>query len=127
MANKAWYAGIRAFETTVDTGLLLSRGSINGPGQLDLIGYPAYESSDMDSALPNAAVNADNFGLLFGDFAQAYYIVDRVGLSIELVPHLFHRHEPAFRHAWVPRLVPYRWRGRQRRPSGATLSIPTAA
>ena len=90
VANKAWYAGIRAFETTVNTGSLLSRGSINGPGQLDLIGYPAYESSDMDSALPNAAVTADNFGLLFGDFAQAYYIVDRVGLSIELVPHLFH-------------------------------------
>ena len=44
----------------------------------------------MDAVLPNAAATADNFGLIFGDIAQAYYIVDRVGLNIELVPTLFH-------------------------------------
>jgi HK97 family phage major capsid protein len=39
--------------------------------------------------LPNAAVNADNFGLVLGDFGNGYIIVDRVGLNVELVPHLF--------------------------------------
>lgn len=94
VANIVWYNAIRAFETTINTGALLSResvaGTVGGPGMLNLAGFPAYESSDMDAVLPNAAATADNFGLLFGDFANGYYIVDRVGLNVELIPHLFH-------------------------------------
>lgn len=94
VANITWYNAIRAFETTISTGALLSgysvQGSVGGPNMLSLAGFPAYESSDMDSVLPDAAATADNFGLLFGDFAAGYYIVDRVGLNIELVPTVFH-------------------------------------
>jgi len=94
VGNVVWYNAIRAFETTINTGALLSResvqGTIGGPGMLNLAGFPAFESSDMDAVLPNAAATADNFGLIFGDLAAGYYIVDRVGLNIELIPHLFH-------------------------------------
>jgi len=90
VANMVWYNAIRAFETTVNVGSLLSTMPADYAGDFTLSGYPAYESSDMDSVLPNAAATADNFGLLFGDISQAYYVVDRVGLNVELIPHLFH-------------------------------------
>lgn len=90
MANMTWYNAIRAFETTVNVGSLISTAPADYAGDFTLSGYAAYEASDMDGVLPNAAATADNFGLLFGDYAQGYYIVDRVGLNIELVPTLFH-------------------------------------
>jgi HK97 family phage major capsid protein len=49
----------------------------------NLIGRPAYEASAMDSA-----VAANNQILVYGDFSH-YVIVDRIGMSVELVPHLF--------------------------------------
>ena len=50
-----------------------------------LLGSSAHEASAMDGVI-NAA--ADNYVLVYGDFSY-YWIVDRVGLSVELVPHLF--------------------------------------
>ncbi len=50
-----------------------------------LLGSPAYEASEMDGVI-NAT--SDNYVLVYGDFSN-YWIVDRVGLSVELVPHLF--------------------------------------
>ena len=90
VANMAWYNGIRAFETTVNVGSLISTNPAGFAGDFTVSGYQAYESSDMDAVLPNAAATATNYGLVFGDIAQAYYIVDRVGLTMELIPHLFH-------------------------------------
>jgi len=90
LANHVWLNAIRAFETTVNVGSLISTMPADYAGDFTLSGYPVYESSDMDAVLPNAAATADNFGLIFGDLSQAYYIVDRVGLNIELVPTLFH-------------------------------------
>ncbi len=90
VGNMVWYNAIRAFETTVNVGSLISTNPADYAGDFTLSGYQAYESSDMDAVLPNAAASADNFGLLFGDFMQGYYIVDRVGLNVELIPHLFH-------------------------------------
>jgi len=85
IANKVYYNAIRQFDTNGGAGLWERIGAAM-PSQL--LGYNAYESSDMDGVLPNAAATADNFALLFGDFSN-YVIVDRVGLSVELVPHLF--------------------------------------
>ena len=90
VANMVWYNAIAAFETTVTTGSLISTNPASVAGDFTVRGYAAYESSDMDAVLPDAGATADNFGILFGDFAQGYYIVDRVGLNVELIPHLFH-------------------------------------
>jgi HK97 family phage major capsid protein len=50
-----------------------------------VLGRPLYENSNMDGAL-NAA--AADYTVVFGDFSQ-YVIVDRIGATIELVPHLW--------------------------------------
>jgi len=47
-----------------------------------LIGYPANETSEMAAALTTG-----NTILTVGDFSR-YVIVDRVGMSVELLPHL---------------------------------------
>jgi HK97 family phage major capsid protein len=49
-----------------------------------VLGKPVYEASDMDSAVGTGTDNA----LVIGDFSN-YLIADRVGLSVELIPHLF--------------------------------------
>jgi HK97 family phage major capsid protein len=46
-----------------------------------------YENSNMDGRL-DAAATANNYLLLYGDFGQNV-IVDRIGSTLELVPHLF--------------------------------------
>jgi len=49
----------------------------------ELIGYPAYECSAMASALTTGQKI-----MCMGDFQQ-FLIVDRVGMAIDLIPHLF--------------------------------------
>jgi HK97 family phage major capsid protein len=48
-----------------------------------LLGKPAYEASEM----PDTPATGNKF-LIFGDFSR-YKIVDRVGLTVEVIPHLF--------------------------------------
>ena len=48
-----------------------------------LLGKPAYESSVMTSAL-----TAGSKILIFGDF-RYFLIVDRIGMNLDLIPHLF--------------------------------------
>jgi HK97 family phage major capsid protein len=50
-----------------------------------LVGKRAYESEDMDGTL---TALADNLVLIFGDFSN-YVIADRVGMTVEQIPHLF--------------------------------------
>lgn len=54
----------------------------------NLLGRPFVEEPFMDGSI-NPAVTANNYVLVLGDFSK-YIIADRVGLSVELVPHLFH-------------------------------------
>lgn len=87
MAEVSTYSKIRQFDTAGGAGLWEYLG--NGlPAAL--LGRPHVEEPNMKgfSELDDS-VAADNFLLLFGDF-QKHIMVDRVGLSIELVPHLFH-------------------------------------
>lgn len=86
VANKTWYNKIRQFDTAGGAGLWERIGA-GQPGQL--LGYNAYESSDMDSVLPDASATDTNYAMVLGDFANGYVIVDRVGMNVELVPHLF--------------------------------------
>jgi len=55
-----------------------------------LLGKSLYESSDMDaySDINAAETDGNNHILLFGDFKK-YVVVDRIGMSIEFIPHLF--------------------------------------
>ncbi len=50
-------------------------------------GWEVWENSGMDGTI-NAAATASNYVLLAGDFQQ-YLVVDRVGTTVEYVPHLF--------------------------------------
>lgn len=50
-----------------------------------LIGKPVYPNAAMDSTYGSG----ENYVALFGDMNAGYTIVDRIGLSVELIPHLF--------------------------------------
>lgn len=49
-----------------------------------LLGRPVYESSEMDGSVTAATTN---YLLVYGEPKQ-HYVVDRVGATIELVPHV---------------------------------------
>lgn len=85
VANKAIYNKIRQFDTGGGAGLWERIGA-GQPAQL--LGYPTYESTAMDGSW-NTAATANNYIMVLGDF-MSYLIAERVGLSVELVPHLFH-------------------------------------
>jgi len=87
-ARASWTGGLAAYQKIrqLDTGggaSLWTQLQFGNPA--DLIGRPAYEWSDYSSAVttPGSSV------LTFGDFNQ-FAIVDRVGMSVEFIPHIFH-------------------------------------
>lgn len=84
VANRAIYNDVRQFDTSGGTDLWVRLAAGLPP---ELIGYPAFEASAMDSGF-DPAVTADNFLAILGDFRN-FVIVDRIGMSVELVPHLF--------------------------------------
>jgi len=67
-----------------------SSGALKFPALQDnppmLLGRAMYENSNMDGTF-DAAATANNYLLLYGDFSQ-FVIVDRIGSTLELVPHL---------------------------------------
>ncbi len=81
MGNLAAFNAIRQFASS-DGHDLWERIGADTPALL--LGKRAYESSAMTSDL----VTATNRVLLYGDFTK-FIIVDRVGMNVELVPHLF--------------------------------------
>jgi HK97 family phage major capsid protein/HK97 family phage prohead protease len=82
MANRSIYNRIRQLGSASDGGDLWVRLGQGLPPEL--IGYPAYEASTMTTT----TAGTNDRLLVFGDFSQ-FLIVDRVGMSVELVPHLF--------------------------------------
>jgi HK97 family phage major capsid protein len=89
VGNLAQYNRIRQFDTAGGANLWvqnLTQGVGNdatGALGATLLGKPAYESSVMASVL-----TAGSKLLIFGDF-RYFLIVDRIGMTVELVPHLF--------------------------------------
>jgi HK97 family phage major capsid protein len=87
--NASWAANLtilnvlRQFET--GSGALKFPGLQANP--MSLLGRTAYENSNMDGTI-NPAASETNYPLLYGDFAQGFTIVDRIGSTLELVPHL---------------------------------------
>lgn len=84
LANRAIYDDVRLFGAGDDIGMgAVWVDSLQAGNPSRLVGYNAYEASSMDATTGN-----DEDFLLFGDFKQ-FIIVDRVGMSIELIPHMF--------------------------------------
>jgi HK97 family phage major capsid protein len=89
-ANATWQAHI----TTMNTyrGFETSSGALQFPELRDnppyLLGKPRVENSNMDGTI-DADATANNHALIYGDIAQAFFIVDRIGATLELVPNLF--------------------------------------
>lgn len=80
MGNKAVYNAVRQFDTNGGAQLWERIGA----GQpAELLGYPAHELSTLSGDM-----GAGDELLVFGDFSQ-FLIVDRVGMSVELVPQIF--------------------------------------
>ncbi|MFD9192988.1 phage major capsid protein [Streptomyces phaeochromogenes] len=84
VANRAIYNLIRQFDTSGGAQLWERIGADVPP---QLVGRPALEAEDMDGAF-NVAATANNYILAFGDL-QSYVIADRVGMTVEFIPHLF--------------------------------------
>lgn len=88
-ANAAWLGNEDTYDATRQfaTGTGQQSGAFWADLGADtppkLLGRPVWESSEMDSA-----VTTGSHLLVYGDLRQ-YFVVDRVGTTIELVPHLF--------------------------------------
>lgn len=79
LANKTTYNTIREGAFGSDGADLWVRLASGQPSEL--IGYPAFEASEMASPGPQARF------LLAGDFSQ-FLIVDRLGMTVEVNPHV---------------------------------------
>jgi HK97 family phage major capsid protein len=53
-----------------------------------MLGRNVYEMSTLDDAY-DAAVTATNYVLAYGSWKQCFLIADRIGTSMEIIPHLF--------------------------------------
>lgn len=80
LANRAIYNKVRQFDNSGGADLWVRLDAASPP---ELIGYPAREASAMDSAVTDGKKI-----IVMGDF-RYFLIVDRIGMSIELIPHLF--------------------------------------
>lgn len=88
VANRKIYNLARQFDTNGGAALWLRLGeglqnTPTGNMGATLLGYPANEASAMLSAL-----TAGNPILVLGDF-RYFLIVDRIGMDVDLIPHLF--------------------------------------
>ncbi len=82
LANNKIYSKIRQFDTAGGAGMWARLGEGRPEG---LINRRVLEAEAMDGVI-NAS--ADNYVLIFGDM-EGYVIADRVGTSVEFIPHLF--------------------------------------
>lgn len=80
LANRFIYNKVRQFDTAGGANLWVRIGDSRGA---ELLGYPAFEASAMDASTAD-----DKLPLILGDFSK-FLIVDRIGMSTELIPHLF--------------------------------------
>lgn len=83
LGNNLVFNEVRQFAEADNHALWAQLGD-GRPAQL--LGRPVYESEDMDGDLTTAA--STNHALIIGDF-QNYVIADRIGMTVEFVPHLF--------------------------------------
>ena len=85
LANNSIYNLIRRFDTGGGAGLWTYLGN-DRPAEL--LGRPVLEAEAMDGTVTTSGA-VSNFILIYGDF-QNYVIADRIGVTVDFIPHLFH-------------------------------------
>lgn len=95
LGNRRIYNLVRQFDTAGGAQMWERIG--NGmPGEL--LGRPALEAEAMDGTI---TATQDNHVLAYGDLSN-YVIADRIGMSVEFIPHLFHtgNNRPSGQRGW---------------------------
>jgi HK97 family phage major capsid protein len=87
LARKNTYNAVRSLDTN---GTLYARLTEGRPPEL--IGYPAKEASAMPVRFTSSTVFGGRY-LILGDF-QNFLIVDKAGMDLEIIPHLFSNNLP---------------------------------
>lgn len=82
LANEITYDRVRGFASSSIKDIYQESIALGRPGTI--LGAPAYGSPVIDATFGSG----ENYIMAFGDINAAYTIVDRVGMSVELVPHL---------------------------------------
>jgi HK97 family phage major capsid protein len=82
IANNQFYNRARQFDTAGGSALWAQLGQ-DRPALL--LGKPIAEAEDMDGVIDAAA---NNYMAIFGDFSN-FVIADRIGMTVEFIPHLF--------------------------------------
>ena len=82
VANHTIYSQIRQFDTGGGNALWarIADGQPEG-----LLARPTYESQNMDSTYGSG----ENYVMIFGNGKAGYNIIDRIGMTVEFIPHLF--------------------------------------
>jgi len=83
LGNRSIYNLVRQFDVNGGAQLWERIGADVPP---QLMGRPALEAEDMDASFDPAATGDNNL-LVYGDFSN-YVIADRVGMTVEFIPHL---------------------------------------
>ena len=81
LGNRSIYNAIRQFDSSGGSNLWERIGADVPP---QLLGRSALEAEDMDGVV---TAGAENYALVYGDF-QNYVIADRIGMTVEFLPHL---------------------------------------
>lgn len=97
LANNLIYNRIRQFDTSGGGGFWVNLNDGRPP---QLLGRSALEAEAMDGTITTSGA-VSNYALIFGDF-QHYVIADRIGMTVEFIPHLFHTttNRPSGQRGW---------------------------
>lgn len=82
LANDSVYDEIRGFGDESNNTFWVD---LSGDTPPRLLGKPTYEASEMGN---DPAYQTDARILVYGDFRRGFVIVDRVGMNVELIPHV---------------------------------------
>lgn len=97
LANNSIYNLVRRFDTSGGGGFWTNLGQ-GRPNEL--LGRPALECEGMDGTVTTTGA-VSNYILIFGAF-ENYVIADRIGMTVEFIPHLFHtgNNRPSGQRGW---------------------------
>jgi len=122
LANNSIYNLVRRFDTSGGGGFW---ANLNDGRPPQLLGRDALECEGMDGTVTTSGA-VSNFVLVYGAF-ENYVIADRIGMTVEFIPHLFHtgNNRPSGSRGWYA----YTRMGADSVNDGAfrMLDVPSAA